>query len=78
LEQRVATDYNDPVTRTRAFGTTTRKLTAADKRIMDFVELTHHLRYCRECSETDVMVCEDGKPLWLKCFPADAVVENHE
>ena len=73
----MATDYNDPVTRMRAFGVTERKLSPADKRIMDFVELTNHLRYCRECSETDVMHCEDGKPLWLQCFPADAVAEAH-
>lgn len=37
----------------------------------DLRDLAQHLRHCRECGETDVLNCGDGKPLWLKCFPND-------
>jgi hypothetical protein len=27
--------------------------------------LVHHLRHCRQCSETDVLQCPEGKALWI-------------
>jgi hypothetical protein len=41
----------------------------------DLRELANHLRHCRECGETDVLNCTDGKPRWLKCFPDDAATD---
>jgi len=32
-------------------------------------DLAMHLRYCVQCSETDVQACDEGKPLWDVCFP---------
>lgn len=29
-----------------------------------FAVLAIHLRHCRECGETDVLHCAEGKPLW--------------
>ena len=34
-------------------------------------EICHHLRHCRECGETDVMNCPEGRVLWLDQFFED-------
>lgn len=34
-------------------------------------EICHHLRHCRECGETDVMNCHEGRVLWLDQFFED-------
>jgi hypothetical protein len=31
-------------------------------------ELARHLRYCVECSDTDVQACSEGRPLWDACW----------
>lgn len=40
------------------------------------VELAFHLRHCRECGETDVMNCDEGRPLWCACFTEPTPVKS--
>lgn len=40
---------------------TAHKFTRRDK----FVELAEHLRHCVECHQTDVLQCDEGRPLWI-------------
>jgi hypothetical protein len=34
-------------------------------RIRKLEDLAEHLRFCRECGETDVMACHEGRKLWI-------------
>lgn len=35
------------------------------------VDIAEHIRYCRECGETDVLNCPEGKELWIQYFTID-------
>lgn len=48
-----------------------RDLAAAHARIAELEELCRHLRYCRECSETDVEKCHEGRTLWNKALTGE-------
>jgi hypothetical protein len=47
-------------------------LSAAERRVAALEELAHHLRHCRECGDTDVMECFEGRQMWMRTLGAQA------
>lgn len=63
LEQRA-----DPAGDVRRAHVAEENAAALARRVEELDALAQHLRYCRECGETDVTQCSDGFPLWDRCF----------
>jgi hypothetical protein len=47
-----------------------------DKAIGGLRDLARHLRCCRECGETDVRNCHDGRALWNAAMPTSEEIAN--
>lgn len=63
----------DTIERLRGWDDESRKNSSATEReaadeIERLRELANHLRHCRECGETDVTNCAEGRELWEACM----------